>query len=140
MGRLNVNAYDPQTAAVDLMPNVLSCPECGARRKDGDFDPEGACECVKGHQFWDTNSPEWQIISRLQRAELIIAAHGDWMAQKREVLDAMVGLAVALRKLVNARLPTDLDPEAHFWLACRYARATLSTYEKLTGVNGEQDQ
>ena len=53
--------------------------------------------------------------------------------------DAAVELAKALRQLVNAPLPPDLELERPYWVACRNARAALSVYQSLTGVDGEQD-
>lgn len=48
-------------------------------------------------------------------------------------------LASALRRLVNAPLPPDLDPEQEFWIAARNARAALGATRDLTGIDGEQD-
>jgi hypothetical protein len=53
--------------------------------------------------------------------------------------EAAVFLAGALRKLVNAPLPEDLDPEREFWVAARNARATLSVFRDMTGVDGDQE-
>jgi hypothetical protein len=49
-------------------------------------------------------------------------------------------LADALRQLVNAPLPATLALEEPFWIAARNARATLSNYADVTGIDGEQDQ
>lgn len=53
--------------------------------------------------------------------------------------EAAVFLAAALRKLVNAPLPPDADCERPFWVAARNARATLSAFQDLTGIDGDQD-
>lgn len=51
-------------------PESLSCPECGAPEDLRYGDPEGACQCVNGHAFWDTNAPEWKAI-RAREADKI---------------------------------------------------------------------
>lgn len=57
-----------------------------------------------------------------------------------QVRGATNELAKALKQLVNASLPPDLDLdlERPFWIAARNARATLDTTRWVTGINGEQ--
>ena len=60
------------------VPLKITCPECGSGtlRCDG----EGACQCDKGHRFWDTNAPEWLAIRERQREAAYTRKHGDpWL-------------------------------------------------------------
>lgn len=63
------------------------------------------------------------------------------MAERPRVSDreSAIDLARALRQLVNAPLPSSLDPSEPFWMACQNARVWLALTEPLTGVDGEQD-
>jgi hypothetical protein len=70
---------------------------------------------------------------------------GMWRSAEDEVTrlsesrSAVIDLAKALRMLVNAELPLDLDRERPFWVAARNARAILSVHAAITGIDGEQD-
>lgn len=117
------------------VPNVISCPDCGAVPVS--CDGEGACTCPKGHAFWDTNSPEWQTIRKLEaalsRARELEAQRDQATEQVQRVIATAKRAERALRALLDWAEHIEGEGKLRRTEALEQARAACEGDRRETG-------